>query len=121
MADGPLLVLALACAISGMAWFALGLKAHWRQVRGGEAPSAGAVYTLRAFGAAGLAGSLWLCLRADAPSMAALVWVMWLALAALLVAFTLAWRPALLAPWSWVVALPSAGAIGGLVGNRRRT
>lgn len=102
MADSLLLALALLCSFSGMSWFALVLKAHWRQVRGSEPPGS-AAGLLKALGAACLLLSLWLCLLADAPSMAALVWVMGLALSAVLVAQILAWRPALLAPWSRVV------------------
>ena len=52
-----------------------------------------------------LLASLLLCLRADHASMAVLVWVMSLAAAALLVAFTLAWRPHWLR-WFWWGAGP---------------
>jgi hypothetical protein len=42
-----------------------------------------------------------LCLNADHVSMASLVWVMSLAASAMVVAFTLTWRPRALA---WLVA-----------------
>jgi Protein of unknown function (DUF3325) len=58
---------------------------------------------LRVLGALAITGSLLLCLRADHPGMAALVWIMALALAAMMVAFTLSWRPRVLAPLvAWV-------------------
>ena len=53
-------------------------------------------------GASALAAGLVLCLAVDHASMAVLVWVMALAGAALVVAFTLAWRArwlGILAPW----------------------
>ncbi|WP_211234541.1 DUF3325 family protein [Solimonas soli] len=57
---------------------------------------------MRALGGAGLVASLLLCRAADHPSMAVLVWLMPLAAAALIVTFTLSWRPrwlGWLAPW----------------------
>jgi hypothetical protein len=51
---------------------------------------------MRCLGALALLASLLLCLRVDHASMAALVWVMGLVAAALLVAFTLSWKPRLL-------------------------
>jgi hypothetical protein len=53
---------------------------------------------MRMLGVMGLLLSLGLCLNADYASIAALVWIMSLAAAALAVAFTLAWRPRMLAP-----------------------
>jgi hypothetical protein len=57
---------------------------------------------LRALGVAAFVGSFLLCLSADHPSIAVLVWVMSLAAASLAVASTLTWRArllALLVPW----------------------
>lgn len=94
MADGLLLVVAFACSVCGMAWFALAMRTHWGQVRGTGTLAAGAVRKLRGLGAAALLGSLALCLTADHVSMAALVWVMMLSLSAVLLALVLAYRPA---------------------------
>ena len=99
MPDAIRLALALLLSTVGMAWLALAMKTHWKQVRA-DTPSATTVRTLRVFGAVALALSLWLCLGVDHVSMASLVWVMSLAAAALLVAFTLAWRPRSLG-WLW--------------------
>ena len=91
-----LLAAAFACSITGFAWLALAMESHWSQVRGTHhVPAARA---LRVLGASALAASLALCLAADHPSMAALVWIMSLTTGALVVTFTLSWRPRLLAP-----------------------
>jgi len=92
MADHLLRTAALACCAFGVAWLALAMKPHWHQVR--QSPlAAKARSLLRVQGGLGLAASLLLCFYADHASMAPLVWVMALAGSALLVAFTLAWRP----------------------------
>lgn len=87
----------LVCAV-GMACLALAMEVHWAQVRSGHALSRSGAWRLRACGAAGLVVSLMLCLAADHPSMAVLVWVMTLGASALMVAFTLSWRPRWLTP-----------------------
>jgi hypothetical protein len=93
-----LLALALAMCVLGMAWLALAMEVHWRQVRSDDVPPRpGVAHTLRVLGAAALLAALLICLRADHASMAALVWVMGLAGSALAVAFTLSWRPRVLA------------------------
>ncbi len=74
-------------SVAGMGWLALAMQVHARQVWG-AAVSPGTATVLRVFGASGLVAALLLCLAADHASMAALVWVMALAGAALLVAFT---------------------------------
>ncbi|MBK1615517.1 hypothetical protein CKO44_18815 [Rubrivivax gelatinosus] len=91
----PALMLAAAslCALAGFAWLALAMEVHWQQVHGG---GTGPRRRLRLLGAGGLVASLLLCLQADPPSMAALVWLMLLAGAVLAVALLLAWQPALL-------------------------
>lgn len=105
MPEALLLAAALCCSVIGLAWLALTLEPHWRQVRGSQPRSAAVVKTLRILGSLGLAASLALCLLADHPSMAALVWVMALAVAALVVAFTFTWRPRTFAPLlAWVRA-----------------
>ena len=102
MPDALGLFLALLSSTCGMAWFALAMNAHWQQVRGGAPLSRNRAVALRVAGVLALGLSLWLCLGVDHVSMAALVWVMSLAAAALIVAFALSWRPRLLA---WL-ALP---------------
>ena len=100
-----MLAAALLASTAGLGWFALAMQAHWEQVRGAQPLTRATALALRALGAAALALSLWLCLRADHGSMASLVWVMALAAAALVVAFTLSWRPRALAPLvAWVPA-----------------
>ncbi len=89
---------AVACNVVGLAWLALAMDAHWRQVRGPQPSARRTVVTLRMFGALALALALGLCLAIDHASMAWLVWVMSLAAGALMVAFTLAWRPRVMAP-----------------------
>jgi ABC-type nickel/cobalt efflux system permease component RcnA len=79
------------------------MENHWVQVRGTRLPARGVVVTLHTLGSVALLGSLLPCLRTDHASMAALVWVMALAAAALIVAFTLSWRPRVFAPLvAWV-------------------
>jgi hypothetical protein len=90
MPDAALLFAALLASLAGMGWFALAMEPHWRQVFD-DAERMPAI-RLRALGTFALASSLALCMRVDHPTMAALVWVMSLAAAALAVAFTLAWR-----------------------------
>lgn len=97
MVDAMLLLLAQLVALCAMGWFSLSLKPHWRQVRQSELPDR-AVPVLRILGSAGLLVALVLCLQADAPTMAALVWFMTVSLAGFLVAFTLSWRPGFLRP-----------------------
>ncbi|HUG23977.1 DUF3325 domain-containing protein [Piscinibacter sp.] len=96
-------LLAYLSCVLGLGWIALAMEPHWQQVRDEQRRARGVVHTLRVLGVVGVVLSLWICLRADHVSMAALVWVMMLAAAALTVAFTLSWRPALLAPLVWWV------------------
>lgn len=96
----PSLLLALATfgVVGGMACLAMGMAVHWQQV----APPGRLHRPLRwrVAGCALLLVSLLLCLRADHASMAVLVWLMLLALGAVITAQVLAWRPMLLA---WLV------------------
>lgn len=92
MPEGLLLSLAVVVNIAGMGWLALAMEVHWAQVHGPAPAPHRTVAWLRVRGAAGLAGSLWLCLQVDHASMAVLVWCMTLAGAALAIAFTLTWR-----------------------------
>jgi hypothetical protein len=96
-----MLIAALLACVLGFAWLALAMEPHWRQVRGDAPISRGVVTVLRVLGASALFVALLLCLQVDHVSMASLVWIMALATAALIIAFTLAWRPRTLA---WLVA-----------------
>lgn len=95
------LLLAYLSSVAGLGWLALAMEPHWQQVRGSQPPAAWAMHTLRGLGGLGLLLSLAACLRADHVTMAALVWVMTLAAAALTVSFALSWRAPLLAPLAW--------------------
>ena len=95
MSDALLFLLAALAAFFGMVLFALALPAHWTQIAGPRAALSPSAQTLlRGTGAAALAASFALCLAADHPTMAVLVWVMLLALSAWAVAMVLARRPA---------------------------
>lgn len=88
------LILAAMLSLCGMALLALAMEVHWGQVMHRAARDALIDrILLRVLGAAALLLALLACLVADRPSMAVLVWVMLLAAAAVLVAFTLTWRP----------------------------
>lgn len=99
MRDALFLLAALVFSVIGFAWLALAMDTHWRQAVQGKSLTHKSVLALRAAGASALALSLWLCLQVDHASMASLVWIMSLATAALMVAFTLTWRP------HWLAAL----------------
>jgi hypothetical protein len=98
-----LLAAALLCSTCGLGWLALAMETHWQQVRGDAAAGQRSVRLLRALGAVALLIALGLCLHADHATMAVLVWVMALAGSALLVAFSLSWRPRWLLPLvAWI-------------------
>lgn len=103
MLKALLLWAAYLCSVAGWGWVALAMERHWRQLRGAQILPAGTALAMRTLGIFAMLASLGLCLRADRPSMAALVWVMTLAAAVLTVTFTLSWRPGTLAPLvTWV-------------------
>ncbi len=93
MRDSAFLVLAMGSNILGLAWIALAIDVHWRQVYGSRVLSRSRAVALRTLGAIALTTSLLLCLAVDHVSMASLVWIMCLAASAILVALVLAWRP----------------------------
>ncbi len=93
MVEAVLLLAAFGCAVSGMAFCALAMQVHWKQVGSQSSLSPRAVRRLRVRAAVALTGSLALCLAADHVSMAALVWVMMMSSSAVLLALTLAYRP----------------------------
>lgn len=103
MVESLILAAALLCCTLGMACLALAMKNHWRQVRGDRVLLNSAQWRLRLLGAGLISASLYLCLLADHPTMALLVWVMTLAGSSLLVAFTLTYKPLLLLPLvAWI-------------------
>jgi hypothetical protein len=104
MAEALLLLAAVLANFAGMAWLALAMEAHWEQVRGSTTPlAAGTASAMRLAATLAIAAALVLCLRADHPTMAVLVWIMTLTGAAVTVSLALAWRPATLAPMvAWV-------------------
>ena len=95
MSEALWLGVAMALSFMGMAWLALAMPAHWRQVRSEQLP-AGTALKLRLAGIAALIGSAMSCLAADYPSMAMLVWIMLLTAAAFAVSMLLSRHPALL-------------------------
>lgn len=95
MSEALWLAVAMALSFLGMAWLALAMPAHWRQVRSTQLPAATALM-LRLAGITALIGSALSCLAADYPSMAMLVWVMLLTAAAFAVSMVLSRQPALL-------------------------
>jgi hypothetical protein len=88
--------------VPGFAWLALAMDVHWKQVHGSGTPPQGRRMLLRLTASAAFLISLLLCNLSDHTTIAALVWVMALTVGALLVAFTLTWRPSLLRPLSWL-------------------
>lgn len=94
MFDAIYLVLAWLTATWGMTLLALSMEVHWYQVVASQAVyHPGLKKRARFFGCLGLFVSLLFCLQADYPPMAALVWIMMLAVAASSVAMILTWRP----------------------------
>lgn len=89
-----LLAAAFAATVFGLAVLAASMQRHWRQLRGAAPLTAGVAVSMRLVGGGALLLSLLLCLANDHPTMGVLVWIMLLALAAVLVAMTLAWRTA---------------------------
>lgn len=108
MVDSGLTAMALAAAamasVVGMAWLALAMPVHWAQCRGLPLAKAHPPQrVLRVMGALALLAALALCLWADRPSIAVLVWVMLQTGSAFAVAFALGKRPAWLRVcWPWL-------------------
>jgi hypothetical protein len=98
MPEAFVYALMLALLVLGLAWLALAMERHWRQLRRESALSRRTVLSLRTLGTMGLGASLALCLWLDHPTIASLVWVMALVPAALAVTFTFSWRPQWFAP-----------------------
>lgn len=82
-------------AVLSMGWLALSYQSHWQQVFPKSKVNPDGL-RLKIVAWSFLVVSAGCCLAADHPSMAVLVWVMLLALAAMTVAMILSRRPALL-------------------------
>ncbi|HEX4856731.1 MAG TPA: DUF3325 domain-containing protein [Limnobacter sp.] len=94
MSETLYLSLASLFSMLGMAWLALSMDMHWAQVK--QLPlneSRPPRVLLKTLGFSALFISLLLCLEADRPSIAVLVWIMLLAGAAFSVACLLARAP----------------------------
>ncbi|MBK1674980.1 hypothetical protein CKO35_17200 [Ectothiorhodospira shaposhnikovii] len=89
------LLLAALTALLGMAWLALAMPMHWKQVFTHTAVQPSTAI-LRLLGCLSLLVSACCCVMADSLSMAVLVWLMLLAGAAFMVAMLLARYPTLL-------------------------
>jgi len=87
-------LLSLLLVSAGLGCFAVAMPQHWRQWRGDVPRSPAFVRALRLAGAVALLGALLLCLANAHPSIGVLVWVMQLALGAMLVALSFASRAA---------------------------
>jgi len=106
MPDQLALAGAVLLNVAGFAWLALAMDVHWNQVRGSGKLSQGRRTLLRLTASSAFLISFLLCNLSDHATIAALVWVMALTAGALLVAFTLTWRPPLLRPLSWLGGFP---------------
>lgn len=107
MLDAGLLLLSAALCFSGMAWLALAMEVHWHQVTHRPVDQGLIRHSaLRWPGAVALCLALAVCLMADRPSMAVLVWIMLLAVAAFAVAMVLGHRPRWLALWAGQIGQP---------------
>jgi hypothetical protein len=88
-------------SLLGMTWLALSMDVHWAQVK--QIPLAESRpprVALKVLGYTALLVSLMVCLFADRPSIAALVWIMLMSGAAFSVAWGLAKSPQVLR-WCW--------------------
>lgn len=96
MPEALYLSAAVLLSLVGMAWLALSMDVHWAQFK--QIPLAEShppKVILKALGYTALFVSLVVCLVADRPSIAALVWIMLMVGSAVAVAFVLAKKPGL--------------------------
>jgi len=101
MTEAIWLTAAVISALFSIGWLALSYPSHWQQVFADKA-HCHAPGRLKVLAWSGLLLSAVFCLLADHPTMAALVWVMLLAVAAMLVAQILSRCPRLL---RWIYPL----------------
>ena len=80
------LALALLMTVAGLACLAASMTRHWRQLRGAAPLARPTALALRLGGGMALVMALALCLATDHASMAALVFIMLLAVGAVIVA-----------------------------------
>lgn len=92
MIEAGWLIAAVVSTMLSMGWFALCYQSHWKQVFP-QSPSQPNTFVLKLLGRFFLILSAVCCLAADHPSMAALVWIMLLAVAAMTVAMLLSHKP----------------------------
>lgn len=91
-----LLLLAAALAAYGaFVCLALSMPRHWAAASGQQLTVVPYRRCLRAGGSALLGVTYALCVGRDGPSFGAVLWVVLISIAALAVAFTLAWQPRL--------------------------
>ena len=94
MPEAFYLTAAALLSLVGMAWLALSMDVHWAQVK--QIPLADSQpprTVLKLLGYLALVASLVVCLVADRPSIAALVWIMLMVGSAVAVALLLANKP----------------------------
>ena len=94
MPEALYLTAAALFSLVGMAWLALSMDVHWAQLK--QIPLADShppKVILKALGYSALFVSLVLCLVADRPSIAALVWMMLMSVTAVSVAWVLSKSP----------------------------
>lgn len=91
------ILLAAGLNLVGMAWLALAKAAHWEQVTLRPAKEhLSAKRLLRPLGVVACLLSFSACLMGDSLSMALLVWVLLLSVAAVSIALVLTWHPSAL-------------------------
>ena len=112
MPQSVLLIATVLAAYLGFALLALGQERHVRRVAALDPPRGLRLLALRVAAGIALALSLTLALLRDGPSFGALLWATAISLAALAVAFTLAWRPLWLRPLSAVFLTRPGEAAG---------
>ncbi|ARU59484.1 hypothetical protein OLMES_5504 [Oleiphilus messinensis] len=89
------LLFAIVFSLTSMAWFALSINSHWKQVFGNTCSNAHAL-RIRSVGMGLLLLSAICCFKADHPTMAILVWIMLIPTSAILVALMLSKKPKLM-------------------------
>lgn len=92
MRDAAMLIALLICAYLGFALLALSQPRNWSIAMGERPFRPASVPALRAGGSVMLIASLLIALMRDGPALGAILWVVILAIAGMLVVFTLTWR-----------------------------
>lgn len=84
---------ALLVSLLGMLVLALSLDVHWRQLWAQPLPKTTQLKTMRLAGFSSQLLCLLICLKADRPSMAVLVWCLLMTVTALMVSALLCYAP----------------------------